>query len=227
MRMMMKLCLLLVCLLGVVRVEGRVAGDKPNVIVIFIDDMGYGDLAVYGNKKHRTPELDRMAREGMKFDDFYVASSVCSPSRGALMTGCYPKRIDMDRCDRNSCVIRPSSLTGLGVDELTMGEMFQGAGYVTSCIGKWHMGDHPKFMPRNQGFDEFYGIPYSNDMHQRKVPLPLLRGTEVIEAPVKQGTITERYTLEAVDFIERSHDAGKPFFFVLASCDGACAAICG
>ncbi len=201
-----------VCLLGEGKVDGAVSG-KPNVIVIFIDDMGYGDLGVYGHKKHRTPELDRMAKEGMKFDDFYVASSVCSPSRAALMTGCYPKRIDMDMCDLNSCVLRPNARKGLNPSEYTMAEMFKDVGYKTKCVGKWHLGDHPDFMPTKQGFDEFYGIPYSNDMHQKKMPLPLLRGEEVIEAPVKQGTITRRYTEEAVKFIKGAK--GQPFFLYL------------
>ena len=186
---------------------------KPNFIVIFIDDMGYGDLGCFGSKKNRTPHIDQMAAEGMKFTDFYVASSVCTPSRAALLTGCYPRRVNLHVDEKDLCVLFPGARKGLNPKEITIAEILKTQGYKTACIGKWHLGDHPDFLPTKQGFDYYYGIPYSNDMHRKPIPLPLMRNEEVIEAPVKQPTITKRYTEEAIKFIKNSKDT--PFFLYL------------
>lgn len=186
---------------------------KPNFIVVFIDDMGYGDIGPFGSTRHRTPALDRMAAEGMCLRDFYVTCSVCTPSRSSLMTGCYPRRVNMHVDEKNLCVLFPAARKGLNPAELTIAEVLKTRGYATGCIGKWHLGDHPDFLPTSQGFDSYYGIPYSNDMHRKNVPLPLVRGEEVIEAPVKQNTITRRYTEEAIRFIRRNK--AMPFFLYI------------
>ena len=178
-------------------------GLKPNFIVVFIDDMGYSDIGPFGSTSHRTPALDLMAREGMCLRDFYVTCSVCTPSRSSLMTGCYPRRVNMHVDEKNLCVLFPAARKGLNPAELTIAEVLKKRGYATGCIGKWHLGDHPDFLPTSQGFDTYYGIPYSNDMHRKNVPLPLVRGEKVIEAPVKQNTITRRYTEEALGLITK------------------------
>jgi arylsulfatase A-like enzyme len=194
--------------------NASVVGEPlPNFIVVFIDDMGYGDIGPFGATKHRTPVLDRMAKEGMRLTDFYSTCSVCTPSRSSLMTGCYPRRINMHVDENNLCVLFPAARKGLHPDEVTIADLLKSQGYATACIGKWHLGDHPEFLPTSQGFDSYYGIPYSNDMHRKAVPLPLVRNATVIEAPVKQGTITARYTEEAVKFIKANKD--KPFFIYL------------
>ena len=152
----------------------------PNFIVIFIDDMGYGDLGCFGSKVHRTPHLDQMAKEGMMLTDFYSSCSVCTPSRASLLTGCYPRRVNMHVDGKNQCVLFPKAKKGLNPDEITIAEILKERGYSTMCIGKWHLGDHPTFLPTRQGFDHYFGIPYSNDMgsNQRKrgnPDLPLLQ----------------------------------------------------
>jgi arylsulfatase A-like enzyme len=158
-----------------------------------------------------------MAEEGMRFTSFYVTSGVCTPSRSSLMTGCYPRRINMHESDMNECVLFPVARKGLHPDETTIADLLRGQGYATACVGKWHLGDQPPFLPTRQGFDYYYGIPYSNDMvaKQRKKnpPLPLLRNEKVIEAPVDQDTLTRRYTEEVVKFITANKD--KPFFVYL------------
>ena len=189
----------------------------PNLIVIFIDDMGYGDLGCFGSKVHRTPNLDKMAAEGMRLTDFYSSCSVCTPSRASLMTGCYPRRVNMHVDENNLCVLFPGAKKGLNPKETTIAEILKGKGYATMCIGKWHLGDHPDFLPTKHGFDQYYGIPYSNDMGKNpgrgRPPLPLLRNETVIEAPVKQSSITARYTTEAMNFITKNK--AKPFFIYL------------
>ncbi|HUW19534.1 MAG TPA: sulfatase [Sedimentisphaerales bacterium] len=191
--------------------------DKPNFIIIFCDDLGYGDLGCFGSKVHRTPNLDQMAAEGIKFTSFYVTSSVCTPSRASLMTGCYPKRVDMHQDSRGKCVLFPVANKGLNPNEITIAEILKQKGYATCCIGKWHLGDQPPFLPTRQGFDYYFGIPYSNDMgsEQRREnpPLPLLRNEQVIEAPAVQNTLTKRYTEEAIEFISKNKD--RPFFLYL------------
>lgn len=191
---------------------------KPNFIIIYCDDLGYGDIGPYGNKVHRTPNLDRMADEGVVFTDFYVTSGVCSPSRSSLMTGSYAQRVDMHVNARpwgsvGRQVLFPRARKGLNPKEITIAELLKERGYATACIGKWHLGDQPQFLPTRHGFDYYYGIPYSNDMNRDFCPLPLMRDEEVIEAPVDQSTITRRYTEEAIQFIDQNKD--KPFFVYL------------
>jgi len=193
------------------------AKRTPNIIVVFCDDLGYGDVGCFGSTKHRTPHIDKMAAEGMRFTSFYVTSGVCTPSRSSLMTGCYPRRVNMHESARNEWVLFPVAARGLNPDEITIAEVLKGRGYATACVGKWHLGDQPQFLPTKQGFDYYYGIPYSNDMgaRQRKQnpPLPLLRNEKVIEAPVDQNTITKRYAEEVVKFITANKD--RPFFVYL------------
>ena len=191
--------------------------DKPNFIIIFCDDLGYGDLACFGSKLHRTPNLDRMAEQGTIFTSFYVTSSVCTPSRASLMTGCYPKRVDMHQDSHGKCVLFPVDSKGLNPNEITIAEILKERGYATCCIGKWHLGDQPPFLPTRHGFDYYFGIPYSNDMGTRKgtsnPPLPLMQNEKVIEAPALQDTLTKRYTEEAIKFIKKNKD--RPFFLYL------------
>lgn len=189
------------------------ATEKPNFIIIFIDDMGYGDIGPYGATKQRTPQLDRMAEEGMMLTSFYAAP-VCSVSRAQLLTGCYGARVSVPS------VFFPGQPDGLHPDEFTIAERLKECGYTTACIGKWHLGDQPEFLPTRQGFDSYYGIPYSNDMRKKstetgKVVVPLLRN-EKIEALLtdeEQRDIVKKYTREAVGFIKNNKD--KPFFLYL------------
>jgi arylsulfatase A len=191
---------------------------KPNFIVILCDNLGYGDLGCQGSSLHRTPHLDRMAAEGLRLSSFYVTSGVCTPSRASLMTGCYPRRVNMHVDDTGGSVFRPVGATGLNPQEETIAKILQKAGYATACIGKWHLGDQPEFLPTRHGFDEYFGIPYSDDMTKDKSPatwpeLPLMRNEKVIEAPVDRDYLTKRYTEEAIDFITRHKDG--PFFIYL------------
>ena len=144
---------------------------KPNFVIIFTDDQGYADVGCFGAEGFETPNLDRMAAEGAKFTDFYAAAPVCSPSRAALLTGCYPMRVSIPR------VLFPRDKIGLNPDEVTIADMLKTRGYATCCIGKWHLGHLPEFLPTRQGFDYYFGLPYSNDMS----PLPLIEGEETIE----------------------------------------------
>jgi arylsulfatase A-like enzyme len=200
---------------------------RPNFVIIFADDLGYGDLACYGHPTIRTPNLDRMAAEGQRWTDFYVADSVCTPSRAALMTGRLPIRSGM--CSDVRRVLFPDSSGGLPQSETTLAEALKPRGYTTACIGKWHLGHLPQYLPTNNGFDYYFGIPYSNDMDRVGGPqgreafknprieywnVPLMRNTEIIERPADQNTLTKQYTEEAVQFIERSKD--RPFFLYLA-----------
>jgi len=192
--------------------------ELPNIIIIFCDDLGYGDLGVYGSSVHQTPVLDQMAADGALFTDFYVTSGVCTPSRASLLTGCYPRRVDMHVNARHpdsigTQVLFPRAHKGLNPNEITIAELLKKQGYATACIGKWHLGDQPEFLPTRQGFDTYFGIPYSNDMNRAFVPLPLMREEKVVEAPVDQNTITQRYTQEAVKFIEEHTE--QPFFIYL------------
>ena len=163
------------------RAAGAGRNRPPNFIIIFCDDLGYGDLGCFGSTKHRTPNIDKMAAEGMRFTSFYVTSGVCTPSRSSLMTGCYPRRVNMHQSARGEWVLFPVAKKGLNPDEITIAEVLKKQGYATACVGKWHLGDQPQFLPTKQGFDYYFGIPYSNDMgsNQRKQnpPLPLLRAS--------------------------------------------------
>ena len=186
---------------------------KPNIVIIFIDDMGYGDIGPFGATKQKTPELDRMAKEGMRFTDFYAAP-VCSVSRAQLLTGCYGARISVPS------VYFPASPTGLNPEEFTIAERLKELGYATMCVGKWHLGDAPEFMPCQQGFDHYFGIPYSNDMQRKSTQteekvLPLMRDDKVAELLTDdaQSRIVERYTDAALQFIRDNKDS--PFFLYL------------
>ncbi len=194
-----------------------VSADQPNVILVLCDNLGYGDIGCYGSARNPTPHLDRMAAEGMRFTDFYVTSGVCTPSRASLMTGCYPRRVNLHVNSKGGQVLTPVEPKGLHPDEVTLAEVLTPCGYATACIGKWHLGDQPEFLPTRQGFDSYFGIPYSDDMVERPEsgwpPLPLLRNEQVIEAPVDRNTLTQRYTREAVRFIEENKE--RPFFLYL------------
>ena len=179
----------------------------PNFVIIYADDLGYNDLSCYGSKLINTPRLDRMAAEGVRFTDFYSAAAVCTPSRAALLTGCYPPRVSLP------AVLNPSSNIGISDKEITLAELLKSRGYATACIGKWHLGHHKRFLPTRHGFDYYYGLPYSNDMPRPGNPVPLIRNEQIIEQPVVQETLTERYTQQAIEFITRNRN--RPFFLYL------------
>lgn len=198
---------------------GRAADRLPNIIVIFADDMGYADPSTYGGKGYVTPNLDGMAQSGTKFTNFHVAQAVCSASRTALLTGCYPNRVGI------SGALGPNSNHGLNDSETTLAEMLKQRGYATGMAGKWHLGHREPFLPNRHGFDESFGLPYSNDMwpHHPEAKkgtypnLPLYENGRIIDAditPEKQTQLTTRYTERAVSFIERNRE--RPFFFYLA-----------
>ncbi len=194
---------------------------RPNFIVIFCDNLGYGDIEPFGSTLHRTPNLNRMAEEGRKFTHFCVTAGVCTPSRASLITGCYAQRVGMHQNPRDYHVLRPVSPYGLHPDEVTIAEVLRDEGYTTGMIGKWHLGDQKPFLPTQQGFDFFLGVPYSDDMTERIwnrdgsnwPPLPLMRNNEVIEAPVERNGLTRRYTEIALDWIRSHRD--EPFFLYL------------
>jgi len=221
----MKYACTLLMLLAVAAVAGAA---PPNIVIIFADDLGYGDLGVYGHPTIRTPNLDRMAAEGQRWTDFYVAASVCTPSRAGLLTGRLPIRTGMT--DDTTRVLFPNSSGGLPASAITIAEILKERGYATAAVGKWHLGHLPRHLPLEHGFDSYFGIPYSNDMDKvadrpkdrslwidpkfEHFNVPLMRGAEIVERPVNQHTITRRYTEEAVRFIKRSK--GGPFFLYLA-----------
>ena len=194
------------------------ADRRPNIILTYIDNLGYGDLGCYGSTVHRTPHLDRMAAEGMRFTSFYSTSGVCTPSRTSIMTGCYPRRVGMHISDRGGAVLQPVAKKGLNPREITIATLLKSQGYSTACIGKWHLGDQLPFLPTRHGFDHYFGIPYSDDMdqserHPQFPPIPLMRQEEVIEAPVDRDYLTKRYTEEAISYIAAHRD--EPFFIYL------------
>ena len=199
------------------------APRPPNVVIVFADDLGYGDPGCYGGTAAATPAIDSLARDGIRFTDFHVAQAVCSASRAALLTGCYPNRIGI------AGALSPSARHGLAAEETTLAELLRARGYRTACVGKWHLGHHPPFLPTRHGFDEYFGLPYSNDMwpHHSEAkpgrfpPLPLFDGDRVVDpdvTPADQATLTARYAARAVEFIERAGRAGdgRPFFLYLA-----------
>ena len=205
-----------------VRAQEAPTDSLPNFVLVFADDLGYGDLGAFGSDVHRTPHLDRMAAEGLRLTSFYATSGVCTPSRASLMTGAYPRRVSLDvnakrYGETGRQVLFPVAHEGLHPDEATLAEVLKGRGYATACIGKWHLGDQPPFLPTRQGFDVYFGIPYSNDMDRPYAPLPLLRGEEVVETRSDQNLLTQRYTDEAIGFIERHarERPGEPFFLYL------------
>jgi len=206
--------------------QAKVPPTQPNFILIMADNLGYGDIGPFGNKLHRTPNLDRMAREGRRLTSFYSASGVCTPSRAALMTGCYPRRVGLDWTPEDGHVLRPVSPNGLHPNEVTIAEVLKKVGYATACIGKWHLGDQPKFLPTRQGFDYFLGLPYSDDMTHATgqrigerlrgnqwPALPWMENEKVIEAPADRNHMTQRETAAALKFIAANKD--KPFFLYL------------
>ena len=209
--------LTLLCLIGLGWTQSLAAVEKPNFVVIFTDDQGYGDLSCFGGKHVSTPRIDQMAAEGSRLTSFYVAAPVCTPSRAALMTGCYPKRIDM-ATGSNFGVLLAGDTKGLHPDEITIAEVLKGSGYKTAIFGKWHLGDQPEFLPTKQGFDEYFGIPYSHDIHPfhprqqhfQFPPLALLEDETVIEMDPNADYLTKRITEHAVAFIEKNKNA--PFF---------------
>lgn len=215
--------------------ESEIADTPPNFIIIFADDLGYGDLGCYGHPSIRTPHLDRMAQEGQKWTNFYVGASVCTPSRAALLTGRLPVRSGM--ASDEARVLFPNSVNGIPTEEITLAEQLKEAGYATGMVGKWHLGHHPQYLPTEHGFESYFGIPYSNDMDMVRdmepgvgywdlwtdlydqlksedFKLPLLRDTAIIERPVDQTTLTKRYSEEALRFIQAHKD--QPFFLYLA-----------
>ncbi len=198
--------------------SNREAADRPNIIIIYADDLGYGDLGVYGHPTIATPYLDQMAAEGLKFNQFYVGASVCTPSRAALLTGRLPIRSGMvsDRIR----VLFPFSLEGLPPEEVTLAEALKEQGYATGIFGKWHLGHLPPYLPTQHGFDTYFGLPYSNDMRttpgsgwsaaRNYPPLPLIQDDSVLHWGVDQTQLTKQYTEKAIEFISANQDA--PFF---------------
>ena len=226
--------LLMTCALAMVFFASEaLQAAKPNFIIIFADDQGYGDLSCFGSKTIRTPNIDRIAKEGRKFTSFMVASPVCTPSRSALLTGCYPKRVGM-----HQHVLFPTSTKGLNPKEHTIADHLKSQGYATACFGKWHLGHHKEVLPTSNGFDTYFGIPYSNDMNHpdnkgkpkggwagmdilwndpestlTKWKTPLFEDEKIVELPVDQRTVTRRYTQKSIDFI--TANKAKPFFVYL------------
>ena len=225
--------------------EKKAAIAQPNIVVIFMDDMGYADLSCYGSTTISTPNIDQLAANGMKFTDFHVAASICTPSRTALLTGCYPQRLGLPKVIFPESKDNPGN-TGINPEEQTLAELLKGKGYATSMAGKWHLGDKKMFLPTQNGFDQYFGVPYSNDMTiapdmvlsenallrngmtremiqnyatlkiaNKNHQTPLMKNKEVIEFPADQSTLTKRYTEFCLDFINQQ--AGKsPFFMYLA-----------
>ena len=213
MKVLMSTMLLLLLLVGGASFTAQRA---PNFIIIFADDLGYADVGAFGATAYQTPHLDRMAREGVRLTNFYSAQAVCSASRAALLTGCYSNRVGI------TGALFPNAPKGLNLSEITIAEVLKTRGYATSAIGKWHLGDKPQFLPARQGFDEYLGLPYSNDMWPGNrnfkdgtfPPLPLIDGVKVIAEDPDQSQLTTRYTERAVRFIEQNK--ARPFFLYLA-----------
>ena len=213
-------------LLATAAAAGEATGRSPNFVLVVCDNLGYGDIEPFGGTANRTPQLKRLAREGMQFTHFCVTAGVCTPSRASIMTGCYAQRIGMHDNPRDGLVLRPVSPYGLHPNEITIAETLKPLGYATAIIGKWHLGDQPEFLPTRQGFDSFFGIPYSDDMTQavgrrlgsrfggsRWPPLPLMEAETVVEAPVDRNLLTQRSTRRALEFITTHRDT--PFLLYL------------
>ena len=195
---------------------GSLSGKKPNIILILADDLGYGDLSSYGQANWQTPNIDRIGTKGARLTHFYTPVPYCAPTRASLLTGRYPQRHGLTTnpfpdggVRTNFQTFRGNDSLGLNPKELLLSELLKEQGYATKAIGKWHLGHRPQFLPTRHGFDEYFGILYSNDMK----PVKLLRNEQTAEYPVVQGALTKRYTQEAVDFIGKNKD--KPFFLYL------------
>ena len=190
----------------------RAAERPPNIVFVFVDDQGYYDLGCYGASEVKTPRIDAMAEEGTRFTDYYAAAPICSPSRAGLLTGCYPRRVGNE-----AWVHRADSRFGIHPDELTLAELLQSSGYKTACIGKWHLGFHEPFLPRNQGFDHYFGLLHNLDpveiVYFENGDVPLIRNGEVVQARANPAELTRRYTDEAIRFMEANQD--DPFFIYL------------
>ncbi|MGK0240121.1 MAG: arylsulfatase A [Candidatus Pelagisphaera sp.] len=187
--------------------------DRPNVVFIFVDDQGYYDLGCYGATEFKTPRIDAMADEGVRFTDYYAAAPICSPSRAGLLTGSYPRRVGME-----TWVHRADSRRGLNPSELTLGELFQDNGYATTCIGKWHLGFYPQFLPEQQGFDSYFGLLHNLDpveivYFEDIGGVPLMRGDQVVKRPADPSELAKIYTDEAIAFMEKQGE--NPFFLYL------------
>ncbi|GLR17413.1 sulfatase family protein [Portibacter lacus] len=213
----MKLSLLLLPLLLLFSCNEETPLAHTNVIIILTDDMGYADLSCFGSTLNQTPNLDKMAEEGAQFTGYYAGQPICSASRASILTGCYPNRVGIHNA------MMPDSKIGINLSEITIAEMLKKEGYHTGAFGKWHLGDDPKFLPLNHGFDEYIGIPYSNDMwpfHPQQgpvfnfKPLPLIQGNDVIDTLTDQSNLTVDLTNHSVDFIKRHKE--EPFFLYLA-----------
>ncbi len=191
--------------------------QNPNIIIIFTDDMGYGDLGCYGSIIHQTPNIDKMAENGIRFTDFYASAPVSTPSRASLLTGCYPQRIDMHVNekpeDQFRAVLTPKSPKGLNPDEITIAEIVKEKGYKTACIGKWHLGDQKPFFPTNHGFDYYYGILHSHNQGSEECPLAIFKQDSIVENPVDIPLLTQKMTQQSIQFIEQNKDS--TFFLYL------------
>lgn len=195
--------------------QGSAKPQQPNIVIIYADDLGYGDLGCYGGHPNVTPNIDRLARQGARFTDFYSAQPVCSASRAALLTGCYPNRIGI------AGALSPSQNYGLNHSEMTLAQLLKQQNYATAIYGKWHLGHHPGFLPTTFAFDQYFGLPYSNDMSPMLAnnpradakkaypPLPLFEGTKLVATEPDQSQLTTWYTERAVKFIEQNRD--QPF----------------
>jgi len=217
---MKRLALLLIALSLFASIQNAAAetAEKPNVIIIYCDDLGYGDIGPFGSEKHRTPNIDKLAQQGRCFTSFYSTSGVCTPSRSSLMTGCYPIRVGLHENEKKGWVLFPGNSRGLNPSEITIAEVLKSQGYATAAVGKWHLGDQPAYLPTEQGFDQYFGIPFSNDMGYDNMrrgfpPLPLMKDAEVIEEEPDQHFLTPRYTEVATKFIRDHKD--EPFFLYM------------
>jgi len=199
--------------LGILTNGLRAESVKPNIIFILVDDQGYYDLGCYGATEVKTPRIDAMAAEGVRFTDYYAAAPICSPSRAGLLTGCYPRRVGLA-----TWVQRADSRIGVNPDELTIAELLKATGYATACIGKWHLGFHEPFLPQQQGFDHYFGLLHNLDpvevvYFEKDGGVPLMRGRKVVKRPADPAELTRVYTDEAIGFIEKNKD--RPFFLYL------------
>jgi len=208
--MLLAYALICFCLLSCTAAEK----PRPNLVFILVDDQGYYDLGCYGGTEFDTPHIDRMAEEGVRFTDYYAAAPICSPSRAGILTGCYPHRVGLA-----TWVLRADSRKGIHQDELTLPELLQTSGYTTACIGKWHLGFQPPFLPQQQGFDYYFGLLHNLDpvemiYFKDTGGVPLMRNDHVVKRPVDPAELTQTYTDEAIRFIRKNQQ--RPFFLYLA-----------